>query len=149
MFKINNLVFVIDSIEIILNIFKLYNHNNNNCEGEILIIKGLNSMSDKEISYLLKHLKNNQNLEFVNNMKLILKHVISEKRYNIFTETFKEFIQLEINDEKKPNLEGNYNIFSLSKVFLDIIKEFLDENKGNKFDKSNSLLTYVFKALFF
>ena len=149
MFKINNLVFVIDSIEIILNIFKLYNHNNNNCEGEILIIKGLNSMSDKEISYLLKHLKNNQNLEFVNNMKLILKHVIIDKRYNIFTETFKEFIQLEINDEKKPNLEGNYNIFSLSKVFLDIIKEFLDENKGNKFDKSNSLFTYVFKALFF
>ena len=53
MFKMNNLLFVIDSIEIILNIFKLYNHNNNNCEGEILIIKGLNSMLDKEISYLL------------------------------------------------------------------------------------------------
>ena len=148
MFKINNLVFVIDSIEIILNIFKLYNHNNN-LEGVFLIKKGLNSMSDKEISYLLKHLKNNQNLEFVNNMKLILRHVINDKRYNIFTETFKEFIQLEINDEKKPNLEENYSTFSFSKVFSDIIKEFLDENKGNKFDKSNSLFTYVFKALFF
>ena len=49
MFKINNLVFVIDSIEIILNIFKLYNHNNNNCEGEILIIKGLNTVVWVEI----------------------------------------------------------------------------------------------------
>ena len=57
MLKIINLVFDIDSSEIFLNVFKIYNDNENG-SGSELIKKILNKMSEKEISDFLKDLKN-------------------------------------------------------------------------------------------
>ena len=56
MLKIINLVFDIDSSEIFLNVFKIYNDNEKG-SGSVLIKKILNKMSGKEISDLLKDLK--------------------------------------------------------------------------------------------
>ena len=171
MLKIINLVFDIDSSEIFLNVFKIYNDNENG-SGSELIKKILNKMSEKEISDFLKDLKISKYLKFVSRIELVLRHIISEnltKNYKnnkdifkILYEIFIEFTKINNNNQKDQNFEGNYhkciyelisllvhlnnNNYSLSNDFFDIITDFI---KNNKNEKSNSLFTCIFRALFF
>lgn len=118
MLKFNNLVFDIDSSEIFLNVFKIYNDNEKG-SGSVLIKKILNKMSGKEISDLLKDLKISKYLKFVSRIELVLRHIISEdltKKYKnnkdifkILYEIFIEFTKIYNNNQKDQNFEGNYH----------------------------------------
>ena len=171
MLKFNNLVFDIDSSEIFLNVFKIYNDNEKG-PGPELIKKILNNLSNKEISDLLRDLKISKYLKFVSRIELVLRHIISENLtekyknnkdiFKILYEIFIEFTKINNNNQKDQNFEGNYhkciyelisllvhlnnNNYSLSNDFFDIITDFI---KNNKNEKSNSLFTCIFRALFF
>ena len=122
MLKFNNLVFDIDSSEIFLNVFKIYNDNEKG-SGSELIKKILNKMSNKEISDLLRDLKVSKYLKFVSRIELILRHIISEnltEKYKNNKDIFKIFL---INSEPEP--------FSLSLYILKTFKNISLESISN------------------
>ena len=171
--KISNLNYDINSSEICLNIIQISNDAD---EGSvpILIKKILNKMNDKDISELLKCIKQTQYLNFINRVEVIFSHIITEKapsKYknndeikNTLYEIFKELINdynnnIEIKKEKKDlNYEENYNkcLFELISLLIQLSdnynlnKDFFDiiDNFLKKI-KNEKLIINIFKTLFF
>ena len=171
--KISNLNYEIKSSEIFLNIIQIYNDTD---EGSALILikRILNKMEDKDISELLKCIKQTQYLNFINRVEVIFSHIITEKtayKYknnddikNTLYEIFKELINdynnnIEIKKDKKDlNYEENYNkcLFELISLLIQLSdnynlkKDFFEiiDNFLKKI-KNEKLIINIFKTLFF
>ena len=171
--KITDLNYDINSSEICLNIIQISNDANEG-SAPILIKRILNKMEDKDISELLKCIKQTQYLNFINRVEVIFSHIIIEKaagKYknndeikNTLYEIFKELINdynnnIEIKKEKKDlNYEENYNkcLFELISLLIQLSdnynlnKDFFDiiDNFLKKI-KNEKLIINIFKTLFF
>ena len=171
--KITDLNYDINSGEILLNMIQIYSDTD---EGSALILikRILNKMEDKDISELLKCIKQTQYLNFINRVEVIFSHIITEKMANKYKnnddikntlyEIFKELINdynnnIEIKKEKKDlNYEENYNkcLFELISLLIQLSdnynlnKDFFEiiENFMKKI-KNEKLIINIFKTLFF
>jgi len=169
--KIINLEFNIDSSEILLNIIQI-DISKDEISVFMLIKKILNNLTDKEISELLKYLKNIDNLNIINKVEFIFRYILTEKEIKIFNNDkeiknaiytiFKDFTNFDkiIKYWNKKDLTFKENFhkcilelisfiiqlsenYSLDNEFYAIMEIFLYKIENEK------LLEDIFKVLFF